>query len=741
MNADPHSPQPASGPPVFDDPEIDLLAYWRVIRKHWGLIGTIFVTVVVAGVFWTLGQPKIYEASATVDIEQTSPQVLGSNVQDVVDMGPGNFWFAKEYYETQYKVIASRAVSQRVVDKLQLGGDLDFLGLSKVKDKALLAKALENADPVAILQSRIKVDPVKDSHLVFVRVDDTVPARAAMLANAISQAYIDENADQRVEAVKSAADWLQGQVGDLKAKLEGSELALYSYKRDNDILSMSLEDRQNTTSQKLKTLSDDITQAQTHLVELAAQVKTIHDLQAEASREGEFREDSFGPVVQSPLIQTLKSTYFQEKGKVAELSQRYEAKHPKLLEAQSELSVAKDQLQREIDHIVAAKEAEYRQAKETEAGLQKLLDAVRGDAFEVNKKEIDYKKLARESENNQRLYDLVLKRLKETDLSVLLKTNNLRLLDAAIVPRSPIKPSLRVNGILAMVLGLLGGLGLAFGLEKLDSSFKSQEDVERILGLAFLGIMPSIDDSTLPQGKGEKAATARDTFVHTHPKSSVAECCRSIRTNLLFMSPDRPLRRLLVTSSSPQEGKTTTAVSLGIAMAQSGNRVLLVDTDMRRPRLHRAFGVANEVGLSTAVVGEARVDDCVKTTEVPNLWVLPCGPVPPNPAEMLHAERFKEIVASLSGRFDRIVFDSPPLAAVADAAVLATQVDGTLLVIKAGQTRHELALRALASLQSVNAPIAGAVLNDLDLESREYGYYYYYRRGYYGEEQGGKAAG
>ncbi len=732
--------QPAQEPPRVDLPEIDLLAYWRIVRKHWGLIATVFAGVVAAGLLYTLRQPKIYEASATVDIEQTSPQVLGSNVQDVVDMGPGNFWFAKEYYETQYKIIASRAVSQRVVDRLQLASDLDFLGLAKLKDAEARAKALKGIDPVAALQARIRVDPVKDSHLVFVRVDDVEPARAALLANAVAQAYIDENADQRVEAVKNAADWLQGQMGDLKAKLEGSELSLYNYKRDNDILSMSLEDQQNTTSQKLKTLADEITHAQTHAIDLGAQVKVLRALQARGRSEGDFREDSFGPVVQSPLIQSLKANYFQQKEEVAELSQRYEAKHPKLLEAESKLAAARVQLQQEIDHIVAASEADYAQAEDAVLALQKLFDRVRVEAFEVNKKEIDYKKLQREEQNNQRLYDLVLKRLKETDLSVLLKTNNLRLLDAAIVPRSPIKPSLRTNGLVAVVLGLLGGLAVAFGLEKLDSSFKGQEDVERILGLSFLGIVPSIDDSTLPRGAGDRAATARDLFVHSHPKSSVAECCRSIRTNLLFMSPDRPLRRLLVTSSGPQEGKTTTAVSLGIAMAQSGNRVLLVDTDMRRPRLHRAFGVPNEVGLSTAVVGEARIEDCVKTTEVPSLWVLPCGPIPPNPAEMLHAARFKEIVASLSERFDRVIFDSPPLAAVADAAVLSTQVDGALLVLKAGRTSRELARRALDALRGVNATMAGAILNDLDLASREYGYYYYYRRGYY-EEQGGKAAG
>ncbi len=727
-------PQPQSAAPAQGEPEIDLLAYWRLFYKRRWTILTSFAVVVAAVLVWTLRQPHVYEGTATLDIEQSAPQVLGSKVEEVVDQG-STFWYSKEFYETQYKIIASRAVAQRVVDKLALADDPQFLGLDKVRDPAERARLLAHSDAVAVFQGRERLEPIKDSHLALIHVEDVNPQRAALYSNALAQAYIDENADRRLEATKNAADWLQSQVGTLKQSLEGSELALYDYKRDNDILSMSLEDQQNTTSQKLKTLSDEITKAETHRIEMEAEIKQLRLLRAQGQQGGEFAADSFGPVVQSGMIQSLKEGYFKQKEAVAELSQRYEAHHPKLLEAEAKLDTARADLQREIDHIVQANEATYRAAIDSEHELERLYEQVRAEAFNVNKKEIDYKKLEREEKNNRELYDLVLKRLKETDLTSLLRTNNVHLLDAAIVPTTPVKPNRTRNTLFGAVAGLLLGLGIAFAQEKLDASFKGQEDVERILGLSFLGIVPSIDDESLPKGPAGKAAFARDLFVHTHPKSSVAECCRSIRTNLLFMSPDRPLRRLLVTSSGPQEGKTTTAISLGIAMAQSGNRVLLVDTDMRRPRLHRAFGVSNEVGLSTAVVGEAKLDGCLKATEVPNLSVLPCGPLPPNPAELLHAERFAEIVATLSQRYDRVIFDSPPLGAVADAAVLATQVDGALLVLKAGKTNHEVARRAVAALASVNAPLAGAVLNDLDLESREYGYYYYYdRRGYYGEE-------
>jgi succinoglycan biosynthesis transport protein ExoP len=721
-------------------PDFDPLATLRSLRKHRWVAASVFVSVVSIAMIWTLGQPRIYEATASVDIEQSTPQILGSSVQDVVTLSPGTYWFAKEYYETQYRIIDSRAVAQRVVDKLGLGQDVDFLGLTQIRDEGERRRALQLTDAVSILQSRVRVTPVKDTYLADINVQDTDPKRAALVANAVAQAYIEENSEKWRDATLDAEDDLRGREHDLKTKVEASEVSLYDYKRDNDILSMSLEDQQNTVSQKLRTLSDEITKTQTKRIQQAAQLKQLRALQAQARESKDFGEDAFGPVVQSPLVQTLKQGYFIQKNKVAELSLRYQDQHPKLIEAEGQLAETRLQLQREIDHIAAAAEAEYQATVDAETQLSGLLEQVRAQAFEVNKKEISYRRLEREAQNDQKLYDLVLKRLKETDLAVRLKTNNVHLQDTAIAPYTPVKPNLKANALFAIALGLLGGLGLAFLLDKLDNTVKTQEQIERTPGLSFLGILPSISE---PDSKptAEGADRGRDLYIYTHPKSSVAECCRSIRTNLLFMSPDRPLRRILVTSSGPREGKTTTAISLGIVMAQSSNRVLLIDTDMRRPRLHRAFGVANEVGLSTTIVGEAPLDDCIKTTEIPGLSLLPCGPVPPNPAEMLHAERFKEILATLGQRFDLLIFDSPPVGAVADAAVLSTQMDGTLLVVKAGKTKQQMVRRAVASLASLNAPIAGAILNDLDLESREYGYYHYYQRGYYGEEPGKQAAG
>ncbi|HZN93246.1 MAG TPA: polysaccharide biosynthesis tyrosine autokinase, partial [Myxococcales bacterium] len=369
-----------------------------------------------------------------------------------------------------------------------------------------------------------------------------------------------------------------------------------------------------------------------------------------------------------------------------------------------------------------------------EKNLVALLDGAKVHGFDAKKKQIEFEKLKRQSDINRRLYELVLKRTKDIELSGLLRTSNVRVLDPARPSYAPIRPDLRKALTLALLVGLLLGLGMALLLELMDNSVFSQVDVEQRVGVPFLGLVPVIPES--------RGAGSRDLYVHDHPKSSIAECCRAIRTNVLFMSPERPLKTILVTSTAPQEGKSTSVINLGISMAQSGNRVVLVDTDMRRPRLHKAFQIPNDVGVSSVVVGEGTVEAAVKTTDVPGLFVVPCGPIPPNPAELLHTQAFSRLLEELGKRFDRIILDSPPIHPVADAIVLATQAEGVVLILKAGLTNRTLAKRAVRALRDVKAKVYGAILNSVDLEDPKYGGYYadYRRYGYYyGERRGSDA--
>jgi capsular exopolysaccharide synthesis family protein len=711
-----------------DGDEIDLRAYWRiVVRRRW-VIGAVFAAAVVLTLLFTLRQPKIYAASATLIIDLNAPRVLDTKeVQDVVDSGTGGYWYSKEYYETQYKVIQSRAVAQRVIEKFQLGRDLRFLGLDGLKDEGRIEKELRKIDPIAVLQERVKVLPVKDSRVARIQVEDRDPKWAATLANGVAEAYITENLSVKTNTTQGASDWLEQQLADLEVKLGKSSKELFEFKKANDIVATTWEDRQGMVTQRLVAINDALTKVRVQKAQLEARSEQIAAL-GDALEKGEAASEAFAIVADSRTVQELKVLYAQAQVECADLRSRYLPENPKLEACESKLAMGKGALHREVKTILEGARRSYHEVVETEKKLLKLLNETKSDAFGLNQYEQAYLELKRTHDNNQRLYDQVLGRLKDASVTGMMQMSNVRILDRAEPPEFPSSPRPLRNLALAMLLGLVAGVGLAFLLETLDATVTTREQVEERLGLAFLGIIPSIEKS-----KDDKE---RDLFVHANPRSAAAECLRSIRTNLLFMSPDKPLKTMVVTSAGPSEGKTTTATALAEVMADGGSSVLIVDADMRRPQLHKVFEVSNERGLSSLILGDGRLDDVIKTSSVPNLFVLPCGPVPPNPAELLHTDGFARLLEAMAQRFDRVIIDSPPAGVVADAVVISTQVDGTMMVLKAGQTSRDAAVRAVRSIFDVQGRIFGAVLNDLDLTDQRYGQYYqYYRYGYYGSGQ------
>lgn len=716
-------------PAAQDGDEIDLRAYWRVVvRRRW-LIASVFAAAVLVTLLFTLRQTKIYAATATLIIDISAPRVLDKEqVQDVVETGTGGYWFSKEYYETQYKVITSRAVAQRVIDKLQLARDLRFLGLDEVTGQEKLAEALEEVDPADVLQKRLKVIPVKDSRVVRIQVEDRDPQWAATLANAVAEAYIVDNLSVRSTLTQNASEWLEGQLADLETKLSRSADELFAFKQANDIVATTWEDRQGIISQRLAAVNDALTKARVQRAQLESRSEQIAAL-GDAIERGDPSAEAFAIVGASRSVQDLKIRFLEAKVECADAKVRYLDDHPKVGSCEARVAAARDSLQREVKTILDGARREYLEAVQTERKLTRLLEDTKGEAFGLNQHEKRYLELKRTHDNNQRLYEMVLQRLKETGVTGMLQMSNVRILDRAEPPDRPVSPRPVRNLALAILLGLAAGIGIAFLVETLDSTVTTREQIEERLALPFLGIIPRIE---LPAGAKPELAVVKA------PTSSAAECLRTIRTNLLFMSPDKPLKVILVTSSGPGEGKTTTAAALAATMAGGGSRVLLVDADMRRPRVHKVFGIPPAgAGLSSLILGEGTLDAAVVHTEVENLDVLPCGPVPPNPAELLHTEGFARLLEEMGRRYDRIVIDSPPAGVVADAVVIGTQVDGTLLVVKGGVTSRDAAERTTRALRNVNAPIFGAVLNDLDLEDQRYGqYYYYYRSGYYRDEDG-----
>jgi polysaccharide biosynthesis transport protein len=699
-----------------------------LLKRKWLILGVLAI-VVAGATFFTFRQTRIYQAKLTAIVDISAPQVLGGNVREVVDLGTGNYWMSRDYLTSQKDIIKSRDLALRVVDQLRLQDSADFWKPGVPGPDSTRETATER------LMASIQVATPKENRIIEIFVQHPDPQMAARLCNAVGDAYLTFNLDHKLGSTKDAVRWLADQLDDLRKELNQSELKLHEFKKQNNVLSVPMEDKANLLTKQIEMYNNHLTDLHMKRIELGAKRTQILSL-----RNADPLKDSAALMGDGTMIGDLRKGYAEEHRKLVELKARYLDNHPLVRAQQAKLDASLLHLQREIDNAVHVLDARYNEVADAERQLAGAFEVAKKEALDLNLKQIDYNRLKRGQENTEKLYGVVLTRLKESDLSANLRTNNIRLLDRATTPVAPIKPNVRANTILSLFLGLLAGLGLALLVESLDTTVKSQEEVEALTKLPFLGILPSIE-----QGQGVAPARSsngavdprKDLYLHTSPKSSVAECARSIRTNLLFMSPEKPLASLMVTSPGPREGKTTTAISLAIAMAQGGQRILLVDTDLRRPRIHKSFGVSGEVGLTGVMLGQSTLAEAVKTSEVPNLFVLPCGPLPPNPAELLHTDRFGTVMAEMLERYDRVILDSPPVIAVTDAAVLGARVDGVLLVVKAGQTAREGLRRSARVLADVGARVLGCILNDLDLTDRAYGqyYYYYYRRYGYGYHQ------
>jgi len=710
------------------DSKIDFRGYLRTIRKRWPFVSLAVILGTTIAFVFTYRQPKIYESVCQVIIEPMAPQIL-PGAKDVVELGTGSFWANKEFYETQYRIIQSTAVAQRTVEKLGLLYDQDFAGANR-----------NLADISRALASQVSVAPLKDSRLALISVADRKPERAALIANTVADTYIEYNLDYKLEGARSAMAWLAEQEAELKNQLESSEMKLYRFKKDRNLLAVSMDDKQSMLSQNLAAVNAKLTELRIHILEQDAKRRMI-----ERARNNITEEETLPEIRGSGPISMLRSSYVQLEKEYSDLSSKYGLDHPKMKAITAQMNSTKKAYQEEIDGVLASFEKAYQQILDNERSLKAMMEKEKNEAIELSKIEIDYKPLQRAADQNSKMYSLIASRQKEIDITGPMRTNNVRVLERAIVPTVPVRPRPLQNLMIGVLLGLGTGIGLAFAIEALDNTLKTQADVEQFLGVSVLGLVPVIGAAAGGEAAHENDhLRERDLGVFLDPKSIAAECCRSIRTNILFMSPDRPLRTIVVTSPSPQEGKTTTAINLGVTMAEAGGRVLIIDTDMRRPRLHRSFGVPNQTGISTVMVGKATVAEAVKRTDVPNLDVLPCGPVPPNPSELLHTERFAAVLAECATLYDRVIMDSPPTSAVTDPAVLGNLSDGVVLVVKAGETTRESAIHARRQLTGAKARLIGVVVNAIDFSNPAYGYDYYYRNYYrygytYGNEPDQKA--
>ncbi|MFO0675018.1 MAG: polysaccharide biosynthesis tyrosine autokinase [Polyangiaceae bacterium] len=724
-----------SGTPADDGIGPISIALVRTVLKNW--VAVVCCTALGLGgmALYTRTLQRIYQSSATIELDPHVPHPLGQKMDSIVQFGSGDYWDNQEYYNTQYKVITSERVLGLVATDLGLVDDDRFWNRPDGK-KPAVAPTLE--DTVEALRAKISVDPIKGSRLVVVRVEDTDIQRARVLCQAIVATYVEQNRKMAVSTTTDAIDWMNDQIGKVQKNLEASENALHDFKRQNALPSISINEASNVLRIELQGFDEALTKTRTRKQELLARLAELRKIDADS-------------IESLPSSELLGSTSLQKRRDDLEnaLKERdgLEAAgkgtgHPHVREIETKIERAKRSLVSEVKNIQGAMEKDLAILERQERGEAGLFESSRKAAVDLNMKEIEYRRLDRARDNFEKVYSMLLEREKEADLAKDVKVNNVHVVDSASTPKSPIRPSTNTNLLTGGLFGLIVGLAIALGRAQLDASIKTPDEIETKLEVPFLGLLPesSTRDSRRARRKRGRSpnlppapSVTAELTVHVDPLSGMAEGARSVRTNIVFTNVEKPYRSLLVTSTAPGEGKTTLACSLAISMAQGGQRVCIVDCDLRRPQLHRIFDRRGDFGLMDVLDGKATLGEAARPTVVPNLSCIPSGRTPQNPADVLQSAEFRRFLMELEESFDVVVIDSAPLVAVTDSAILSTLTDATVFVIRAGSTTRFAARRGLRALAQVDAPIVGAVLNRVDFTKHEYRYYQQY---YYYEQQG-----
>lgn len=687
-------------------------------KQKWLVLACTLLTLAIA-IIYVSTQTPIYQAEVTIKLDPNPPAPLGKGVDQVVELGPGSYWATREYFGTQYKVIASRRIALQVVDELNLTKDAGFLANRKAPYKGPLPTKTR-VEAAEILRSRLSVRPIKESRLVDVAYQDADKSRAMRILDAVAIAYITNNLDEARSSTSSALEWLREQQENLRSELNSSELALHKYKSERRISSIGIDDQATLLRREMEDLGAAKTAAQARLQAATARARQF-DAIDETLPEKLPKLDIFN----GTIIVSLQERYTDLVRKTKELEgQGYGINHPKMMAAQASRDATRDALINEIASMRQGAEHELAAVSREVSGLAALLDKAESAALDLNLMQIEYNRLKRTKDNNEKLYSLVTERAKQADLSKMLRVNNIRLLDGPVAAPTPVRPRKKLITLLAGLSGLALGLAGAMIRERADRSLKTMSDLETGLKVAALGAIPMV--GLAKKRRSRKREAGLELSVHEDPTSRIAEAVRAIRTNILFMSPDNPYKTLLVTSAAPSEGKTTLACCLSVALAQSGRSVIIVDADMRRPRLHNVFSVDDgRSGLSEALFSPENLKFDPLATSIPNLSVLTAGVTPPNPSELLESHNFSRLLERLRNHFDMVLVDSPPLV-VTDAAILSTKVDGSIVVVRANRTTRFVAETACRSILDVGGQIVGGILNAVDDKKSKYGYGYSY---------------
>ncbi len=714
--------------PMQDEDIIDLRQIFHVLVSYrWPIIGfTLAVTLMAVLVVFSM--TPVYKATAVLQIEQEQAKVV--SIEEIYGIEGGN----DSYLNTQFEVLKSRGVLEKVVHKLGLLKNPEFntalqekpwyAGLTDWQGLLGIAQPEEIADERAILRDTVNVlaehvaiEPVRKTQIVRIHAESENPRLAAQIANAIASAYIESYMEAKLFLTLSATDWMQGRLSELSEKLKVAEQNLQAYREQEQLIDM--EGVLTVSSNELKALTESLVQVRHKL----AVSENIYE-QIRAGKLNNGDNQTLKAVLAHPLIQGLKQEESKLERQVLELSRRYGPKHPKMISARSELESIRQNVQVEIRNIVEGVEREYEIDKANERSLEKAVAEVKAAVQDINRKQFRLKALEREVRINKDLYDAFFKRIQETSATSDLQTANARVVDQAFVPEKPVKPKKSLIVAIAGLLGLLVSCGIAFLLEMLNNTVRTTRDVEEKLNLPVLGVLPRLTDKKL-DGQIHSLFTNKDHH-------GFGEAIRTIRTSINLSAMDQEHKLFAVTSTVPGEGKSSTASNMALALGQLG-KTLLVDCDLRRPVVGKNYNVkGGSAGLANLLAGTVSVAEAVH--KVDGIDVIPCGLVPPNPQELLASERFGTLLKKLKEHYDYVVLDCPPVQNVSDVLMVSRHCDGLIYVVEAGRMQVNAIQVAVGRLLQARAPVTGAVLNKINPSQKDaYGYSqgYYDHDGYY----------
>ena len=708
--------------------EINFAEYLRVLSFYkWAILGFAFIVSLLATLV-VFSLTPIYKATTTVLIESEEENIV--SIEEVYGIPGAN----DEYFETQNRILQSRNLSEKVIDRLNIPEHIDYdpekqelgiiqtvlswLPLESLQQKEILSQQAIRNQIVKKFMDNLSVTPIRNSQLIDITFESSDPKLATAVSNTLADAYISSDLEGRLAITDKATGSLTEQLEELKQNLQQSEKALQSF-RDKEKL-VDVRGVDSLAAKELDELTEQLVEARRNRTASETAYRQVTSLKGQPIEAYE----TIPAVLKDPGLQDVKRIKSEVERKVAELKKRYGPKHPKMIAANDELNAAQQSVERQILNVIEAVKKEYEVSKAKESHLSGAMSRTKRDMTDINRKTSQLIALERDVEANRNIYETFLSRFKETSAVSDIQPVNARIVDPAVLSTEPAKPKKSLIIFIAFIASLILATIIAFLIEALDNTMENAQDVENKLHLSVLGILPKLKIWVKKDIKVLRYYTDNN-------QTPFAENIRTIRSGLLLSSIDEKQKVILVTSSIPGEGKSMISVNLALSLGQMGHSVLLIDCDLRRPSIKEVFGLdSNDIGLSHFMLETHTLEQATHQFEKEQISVMPSGEIPPNPLELLSAERFITGLNSLKSKYDHIVIDSAPSVAVSDAVVLSQLVNQVIYVVKADATPYQLAEEGLKRLQKVNAPIVGVVLNQVGPPKKSNHYSHYY--GYYG---------